>query len=47
MPFRKLNTVREGSDATLVANLYYLNKVIAFVNKLEKEGISVKVKSKG
>ena len=43
IPFGKANIVKEGSDVTLVTNLYYLDKAIKVSNKLEKEGISVEI----
>lgn len=43
IPFGKANILREGSDATIVATLLYVNKALEAADILEKEGISCEV----
>lgn len=43
IPFGKANIVKEGKDATIIANLLYVNKALSAAEKLKNEGIDVEV----
>lgn len=43
IPFGQANIVRDGTDATVVCSLLYVNRTMEAVAELEKEGISCEV----
>lgn len=43
IPLRKANVVQEGSDVTVVANMWMMHKTLAAAKDLETEGVSVEI----
>jgi len=43
IPFGQANVIKQGTDATIVATLYYVDKALKAAEILEKEGISCEV----
>jgi len=43
IPFGQANVLKKGTDATIVATLYYVDKAVKAAEALEKEGISCEV----